>query len=353
LIRSWDTTTLLVKNGSFSRHQTEQIRTFCETRSFDVDYYPGLPRSTANRYNIVEEPHIYDGARALLGDQRKDFIQDYKFNIAPATDDRPYFFHFIKWKSIPEILSLKTKGGLSLMEWTFPTVVLTLLQAFAASLVWILLPLRFLGPMPGSRLLRSRICLYFVCLGLAFMFVEIAFIQKFILFLSHPVYAVAVVLSAFLVSAGLGSSLSKRLGRLTDKWCPSTPGLPVGVCVLGIILISVLYACGLPFIFKHFMFLEDPGRVLLSILLIGPLALLMGMPFPLGLARVAETADNLIPWSWGINGCASVTGAVLAAILAVHLGFQMVITLALILYALALAAFWKPLGDQGSRFADP
>lgn len=353
LIRSWDTTTLLVKNGAFSSRQTEQIRTFCETRSFDVDYSPGLPRSAANRYNIAEEPYIYDGARALLGDQREDFIRDYKFNIAPATDDRPYFFHFIKWRSIPEILSLKRQGGLSLMEWTFPTVVLTLLQAFLASLVWVLLPLRFLGPMPGSRSLQSRICVYFVCLGLAFMFVEIAFIQKFILFLSHPVYAVAVVLSAFLVFAGLGSSLSKRLGRLTEKWCPSRPGLPVGVCVLGIILISVLYAWGLPSIFKYFMFLEDPGRVLLSLLLIGPPALLMGMPFPLGLAQVAETAEDLIPWSWGVNGCASVTGAVLAAILAVHLGFQMVITLALILYASALAAFWKPLGEQGPRFSDP
>jgi len=342
LIRSWNTTTLLVRNGAFSHLETGQIRAFCEARSFDIDYSPGLPRSAVNRYNIIEEPLIYDGAMALLSERSRDFIRDYKFTIAPATDDRPYFFHFIKWTTLPEIFSLKKQGGLPLIEWTFPILVLTLLQAFVASLVWILLPLRFLGPMPGPKQLRSRICLYFLCLGLAFMFMEIAFIQKFILFLSHPVYAVAVVLSAFLIFAGLGSSLSRRWGCWIEGRGRSSPGVPGGLAVAGIILVSALYLLLLPPLFERFMVLSDPGKILLSIALIGPLALFMGMPFPLGLARVAETAENLIPWSWGINGCASVTGAVLATILAIHLGFRMVIGLALILYALAAAAFWKP-----------
>jgi hypothetical protein len=343
LIRSWNTTTLLVRNGGFSEFETGLIRAFCEARSFDVDYLPGLPRSSANRYNIIEEPFIYDNVMALLSDRREDFIRNYKFTIVPATDDRPYFFNSIKWATLPEIFSLKKQGGLPLIEWTFPILVLTLFQAFVASLVWILLPLRFLGPMPVSKRFRSRICLYFLCLGFAFMFMEMAFIQKFILFLSHPVYAVAVVLCAFLVFAGLGSSLSQRWSCWVEGRRRSGPGMPGGLSVAGIILVSALHFFLLPPLFERFMVLSDFGKILLSIALIGPLALFMGMPFPLGLARVAETAENLIPWSWGINGCASVTGAVLATILAIHWGFQMVIGLAMILYALAAAAFWKPL----------
>jgi SAM-dependent methyltransferase len=343
LIRSWNTTTLLVRNGAFSHLEAGQIRAFCDARSFDIDYAPWLSRSDVNRYNIIEEPLIYDGAEALLGEGRNDFIRDYKFTITPATDDRPYFFHFIKWSTLPEIVSLKEQGGLPLIEWTFPILVLTLLQAFVVSLVWILLPLRVLGPMPGSKRLRSRICLYFVCLGLAFMAMEIALIQKFILFLSHPVYAVSVVLSAFLIFAGLGSSLSRRWGCWIVGRGGSGPGMPGGLSLAGIILVSVLYVFVLSPLFERFMVSSDFGKILLSIALIGPLALFMGMPFPLGLARVAATAENLIPWSWGINGCASVTGAVLATIVAIHWGFQMVIGLALILYALAAAAFWKPL----------
>jgi spermidine synthase len=343
LIRSWNTTTLLVSNGDFSLTERERIQAFCGSRSFDIDYSPGLQRSDLNRYNVIEGPLVYDGAMALLSERRQDFIQDYKFNIAPATDDRPYFFHFIKWSTLPELLALRKQGGLPLIEWAFPILVLTLVQGLLASLLWILLPLHFLGRVPGPKHLRSRICLYFLCLGLAFMFMEIAFIQKFILFLSHPVYAVAVVLSTFLVFSGVGSSLSRKWTRWIEWQDPPAPGMPGGFSVVGIILISALYVLFLPPLFERFMVLHDFGKILLSIALIGPLALFMGMPFPLGLARVAESAEDLIPWSWGINGCASVTGAVLATIIAIQWGFRMLIGLALILYALAAAALWKPL----------
>jgi hypothetical protein len=246
---------------------------------------------------------------------------------------------------------MKKQGGLPLIEWAFPILVLTLVQAFLASLAWILLPLRYLGRMPGSRSLRTRICLYFLCLGLAFMFMEIAFIQKFTLFLSHPVYAVAVVLSSFLVFAGLGSRLSLRWDRWIEGWHPSAPGISGGSSVAGIIVCSALYVLYLPPLFEHSISLPGFCKVLASIALIGPLGLFMGMPFPLGLARVAESAESLIPWSWGINCCASVMGAVLATLFAIQWGFQMVIGLALILYALAAVVFWTFLPPAVRRFS--
>jgi hypothetical protein len=119
--------------------------------------------------------------------------------------------------------------------------------------------------------------------------------------------------------------------------------MSVGLSVAAIILFSGIYGSFLPLLFDRLMMLSEVGKVLISIVLIGPLAFFMGMPFPLGLARVGAAMESLIPWSWGINGCASVMGSILATLLAIHLGFKLVIGLALTLYAFAALAFWRPL----------
>lgn len=340
LIRSWRTTTLLVKNGAFTPDQIASIQAFCEQRSFDVVYFPGIKNSEVNRYNLLDEPYFYAGAMALLGSQREDFINRYKFYIAPATDDRPYFFHFFKWRILPEVISLKGQGGLSLMEWTYPVLVATLLQALIASIVLIMIPLRFLALPKRSQGKRGRICLYFVCLGLGFLFIEMAFIQKFILLLSHPVYAAAVVICAFLVFAGLGSNFSKRLHHLINRRQLRLKS-QIGIAISGIILLSALYLALLPSLFHYCITLPNPLKMLISVILIAPLAFCMGIPFPLGLSRVARTTPEFIPWAWGINGCASVISAVLATILAIHFGFTVVVSLAALLYALAAFSFRK------------
>ncbi len=103
LIRSWSTTTLLMKNGGFTAAERDKIRDFCAMRAFDVDHLPGEPEGDGNRFNVLEEPYLSDGVRALLGNARSEFMDRYKFAIEPATDDRPYFFHFFKWRTLPEI----------------------------------------------------------------------------------------------------------------------------------------------------------------------------------------------------------------------------------------------------------
>ena len=84
----------------------------------------------------------------------------------------------------------------------------------------------------------------------------------------------------------------------------------------------------------------SPLRILGAIVLIAPLGFAMGMPFPLGLARLAVDAESLIPWAWAINACASVVAAILATVLAIHIGFAAVIVLAVVLYAIAFVA-WR------------
>jgi SAM-dependent methyltransferase len=106
LIRGWKTATLLVKNGPLSAADVAALREFCRARSFDVEYFPGIEAAETNRYNVLDQPDFHEGALALLGRDREAFIERYKFNITPATDDRPYFFHHFKWRTLPELLAL-------------------------------------------------------------------------------------------------------------------------------------------------------------------------------------------------------------------------------------------------------
>jgi SAM-dependent methyltransferase len=343
LIRGWQTSTLLVKNGVVTKKDIAILKAFCEDRSFDVAYYPGMPASEANRYNILQQPYFYLGATALVGPDRGSFLKNYKFNLHPATDDRPYFFHFLKWRDLPEILSLRNQGGMPLLEWGYLVLIATLLQAILASIVLVLMPLWFLAretPSEPLNMSRLRVFAYFFSVGLAFLFVEIAFIQKFILFLHHPVYAVAAVLAAFLMFAGVGSAASKR-------WAGSgRHRTGVAAAVTGILVIGVAYAIALGPLIGALGWLPVWAKIVVSVGLIAPLALCMGMPFPLALSSVAIHAPALVPWAWGVNGCASVLSAVLATLLAIHFGFTAVLLMALALYGLVALVFPGPRVDR-------
>ena len=326
MIRGWKTVTLLVKNGDFSVKEIEAIREFSRARSFDLAWCPGMGAEEANRYNQLARSYFYEGAVALLGPSRQEFIDSYKFCIEPATDDRPYFFRFFKWDAAAELFALRGQGGMPLLDWSYPLLAATLVQSILASVLLILLPLAFSRcrhSLPGAP-----VALYFLAIGFAFMFVEIAFIQKFILFLAHPLYSVAVTLCAFLVFAALGSRLAER-SQAANK-------VPRAVAVLT--ALALLYLAVLPDLFRVLISLPDAAKIVISVLLIAPLSLCMGVPFPTGMTRLAATHEEAIPWAWAINGFASVVGAVLATLLAIHLGFAAVILLAILIYAAACIA---------------
>jgi len=330
VIRSWNTSTVLVKDGALTADDVDAIREFAHSRSFDTAWVPGIGASDANRFNILDQAYLYDGTVALLSEQANEFVERYKFYVAPATDNRPYYFHFFKWATLPEVIALRKVGGAALIEWGYLILIATLVQAAIAGLVLIVLPLwRVERDWPAGT--TSRMGSYFLLLGFAFLFVEMAFIQKFILFLSHPLYAVAVVLSAFLIFAGLGSAGSACLARRLEARGRS----PIVAVAGGIALLSVLYVTLLPLLFKRLIGYGDLTRIVISVVMIAPLAFSMGMPFPLGLKHVARTAPAFIPWAWGINGFASVMSAVLATLLAIEFGFTFVVLFALLLYGIA------------------
>jgi len=335
LIRGWQTSTLLIKNGEISNADINAIKDFCKRRSFDLAYYPGMPANEANRYNQLEASYFYDGTQALLGKQRDQFLHDYKFNLEPATDNRPFHFHFVKWSSLPELIKLRHRGGGALLETGYLTLVITLGLALLFSLLLILLPLIFIRQ-DTSRMVNysnTRVLSYFFALGLGFLLLEIAFLQKFILLLHHPIYAASVVLGSFLIAAGMGSAYSQRFaGQAVSKKVTTT-------AVAIIIMLGLAYLVLLEPLMQYAGSWHLVAKILLSIALIVPLGFCMGMPFPMGLSALTTNPPSLIAWAWGINGCASVISAILATLLAIHFGFNVVILLALTCYLAAAASF--------------
>jgi hypothetical protein len=328
LIRGWNTATIIVRNGDFAPRELAAIRAFCDERSLDIDYAPGLRREETNQFNVLEQPYLFDAASALLagGRTREDFYERYKFNIRPATDERPYFFHSLRWSALPELLRLRARGGMPLLEWGYLVLVAGLAQALIAALALILLPLLLLRR--GASREREpawRLILYFGAIGLGFLFIEIAFMQRLTLFLGEPLYAIAVVLSSFLVFGGLGSGASARVNARR------VPLLVAAMALVVLVLARFLPALALG--------LPELVKITISVALVAPLAFVMGMPFPLGLKRLGE-AD--IPWAWGINGTASVLSSMLATLVAVHFGFSALVASAAALYALAAFAQQLP-----------
>ena len=331
LIRGWNTSTLVVGRKPITEQQIQRLIDFCNARSFDLAYYPGIRPERANVYNILPSPYFYEGALALLGNKSGLFMDGYKFDIRPTRDDRPYFFNFFKWSSLPEILSLYRQGGFSLLELGYPVLVLTLLQALVISGALILIPLGFIRQCrPGDDAPGSwRILLYFLGIGVAFMFIEMAFIQKFMPFLGQPIHAVAIVLCGFLVFSGIGSQFA---GRLVEGG-KSAALYPIVAALIAIVLI---YLWLLPLIFSGLGAMGFVPKAAITLTLIAPLAFCMGMPFPMGLSRVSARTPGLVPWAWGINGCASLISAILATLLSVHIGFDLVLISATGIYLTAV-----------------
>ncbi|MGH6918951.1 MAG: spermidine synthase, partial [Geminicoccaceae bacterium] len=243
LIRSWETTTLLVKNGTLTPADIAAIRTFAAARSFDLAYYPGITADQVNQYNLLQEPYFFEAAQGLI-ENPEEFLARYKFDLTPATDDRPYFFDFFRWRALPELWAVSAQSGGALLDWGYLILAATLVQAALLSMILVLLPLR-LGSKTRPGAGRGRIALYFGAIGLAFLFIEIASIQRFTLFLAHPLYAIGVVLAGFLLFAGLGSGVAPALERRLAGRRTSA----LALAIAAIVLLAIVYILALPPLF--------------------------------------------------------------------------------------------------------
>jgi hypothetical protein len=342
MIRSTLTTTALAFKQAVTASDMAVVRDFCKKRGFDLVYLPGAPLSEreTNRFYQIDGNPYYVGAQALLGPDREKYLHASLFDLRAPTDDQPYFFHLFKWSTLGQLREKYGVGSNNFLELGYLMLAAGFVQTVVLALIFIVLPL-----MPGLRTLRRATgkgaCLgYFLMIGMGFMLLEMGFVQKLVLYLAHPIYAAAVVISSFLVFAGLGSHCSKAWGPRHNRTVLAAMGVVVifaGAYLLGIDRwLGVTAAWGVL------------GRCLVAAATIAPLAFAMGHMFPLGLHRAAQKNPALVPWSWAINGFASVAATAAAPLLAMEFGFAWLVVVAVVCYV-AAACFFILIGAPGTQ----
>lgn len=324
----------LMKKSAFTKEEVANIDRLVAQTYVSVD---SARRPVEKVYDPYSEigPGIY--REILTADNLADIYKRYPFQIEPATDDKPFFNQHIRWSSIGlnsfgDIFSQGNPNAARMALENKPvaevTLIVLLLQSTLVAALLILYPLvRY--SRNGFRFTdKWRYLGYFAALGLGFIMIEIAFIQRFTLYLGQPVYTLAVIIAGLLLFTGAGSYLTDKLDiqshTLTKRYLPMLLGV--------LVLTSILT----PLLFKATLQWSLSWRILLTLVLLAPLGLLLGMPFPTGIKTVGKESAAFIPWAWGINGFFTVIGSVSALILGMIFGFKIVILLAGCCYLLAM-----------------
>jgi hypothetical protein len=330
--RTLRTMTFVSSLRPFTSEELEITRDFLSRRNYDPVYLYDIQPEELNRYNVLETPLYHDLFADILAD-REEVYGDYRFDIRPPTDDRPFFYHYFKWRQTPEILAALGYNWQPFGGSGYFVLLALLIVVILASAVLIIGPLllrretKTIDHTVDIPRWRPRVFIYFAALGLAFLFVEIPLAQRFILVLDQPVTALATVLFAILLFSGLGSLSSRR-------W-------PLIWGFVALIALIALYPILLESLSGLALGLPEWGRIAIVVLAIAPLGFLMGLPFAGGLRVVEDNESALVPWAWAINGTFSVISSILAVMIALSWGFSAVMWLGAVAYGVALLTFRK------------
>jgi hypothetical protein len=306
---------MMVRLKPFAPDEVERLAAFAEENQFQAWALPGIPTRSFHASFLRAPPA-----------ERERLLANYPLIMSPTTDDKPFFFNFYRWRNLLDNLDEVDVGH------TLATgqIILGLILLFSVLLsVGLILAPLFVFQRKGLPTQgRWGLVVFFAGIGLAFIFVEISFVQRFVLFLGYPTYSLTVVLASLLTSSGIGSYLTGR-----TRVPPERRLLPLLGAVAAI---SLLYLLLLPVLFQAFLGSSLALRVVIASVALLPLGLAMGTFFPTGIQIVRRSHESFVPWAWGINGCASVVGTVLAVVLAMSLGFRTVTLIAVGIYALAV-----------------
>jgi spermidine synthase len=350
---------VMIKNEPFSKKQIAKL----SEQSRRLDFQPlvlgnkGLPTW-----------------RTIVGEdrpERTELIASLPYRIDAIRDDSPFFFCQYRWRDLFRIGTGDLGPAHTSPLGQLVLAVLLLLLSLM-SVVFILGPLFLFrrraivttesqkstadssksagveaAVEPGARRggfgRTLGILGYFLAIGLGFMLFEISLIQRFILYLGYPTYSLSVVLFALLTFLGIGSYLSRFwVGK-------ERIALPTAFVVLAGFTLFLIY--GLPALQDWTLDQSLTVRVVITLIILAPLGITLGIFFPLGIRRANALHRDLVPWAWGINGCASVTAAVLAVVLAMSHGFVFVWILSLFIYLIGIASIYGQFNaeSQSSR----
>jgi len=314
--------TFIFKKSEFTDEEVRQVEIIASQNNFQLLYTP-----------LTQPDNIF--TQMVRAQDPATVWNAFETNVNPTYDNNPFFFNSLRLSNMLETL----KGSNEWRKTNLGTKILFALFGITTVLVilFIILPLIFVRNRAVTGNLEGRMSylFYFACLGAGFIIVEMAMIQKFILFLGHPVYSLAVILFSLLTFCALGSYLTGRINQ---------ENLRKTLVKLLFVLVGVtfLYILLLPMIFYGLVWLPLVARIIISVLLMAPLALLMGMPMPIGIKLLRKQTPQIIPWAWGVNGAASVMGSVAALVIAILTGFNQALIIGAAIYLLSAFFITRP-----------
>lgn len=391
------TATVLYKRDGFTPAEIELLNAHTKAMSFDAIYYPGLKVDTGDLKQILQdyrdqfffagqahdptapaetEPNdkpppgantmgapgateaVADGPppapvvpatvlgrlawHYLINGGWQQVADEYVFDTRILTNHQPYFAAYIK---VPDLLKFTDRLELVQDEWGYLLLWATLGIATVFALTLVLFPVVFgwrtiFSHYPG----KAGTMLYFLCLGLGYIIVEVGMISHFILALSNATVSASVLITGMLVFSGIGSFFSERYLDRARSFMPKV--------FLAIFAILAVYAFTIDYALDWIGTLPYALRILLCLLIVFPPAFLMGFPMPTAMTLLGRLGkDHMFLWAWGINGCFSVIGAALVPIVATSFGLPAVVLVGAFAYLIALPAFFSvimPLQPQAT-----
>ena len=329
--------TFLLKKTPFTAAEVNRLRDVAAELRFNVLYAPSFPPdskgalsaagadSTADEW--IDGTATLDYARLILAPDREQFYAAYPQDIRPTTDDRPFFFHTTKLAD-----QFDVAFGRSMLFGNGLSALLTLMGISGALVV-----LFVLGPLAVTAGNRPPGWLawlgYFGALGAGFMLIEVAVLQRFVLLLGHPVFALTVTLFSLLLGTGMGAALSRRLAGPRLK--RSTALTIAGIAIIGVVCVAgvtPLVNWAIPF--------ARPVRIAIAVTVLVPIGMVLGVPMPAGIQLLRARAPQMLTWAWGMNGALSVVGATLAIFIAMNWGFHVTLLVASATYLMGLGCLF-------------
>ncbi len=318
-IRGWGAQdTVLISRKPFAASDISRVRAGLRDSRMEAVYLPG--DSPGNSF-----------AGLLRTPDPDSFFDKYPYDVTPIGDDRPFFFYTVQPRDIWNFVSTASKTSADYkINRAVPLLFSVVGVSLLATAVILVLP-RFLL---GSRLPRDKhvfgFLFYFLFIGAGYILIQVALIQKFVLFLGHPTYALTVIIFSMLVASGVGSYFSRRIIAGDDaRWRLVLGGVTLLVITLAFIAAPLT---------TWLVGLALPVKIGLTALLIAPAAFLMGMPFPTGLARLEKMHSASVRWAWSLNAASSVLGSAGAIFLAIYIGLRLTLVLGAVCYLGALLA---------------
>lgn len=313
--------TMMVSTSPFSDADLATFSAAAERDSVRVLYAPGLATSPATG----ADPLL---ARLTAGPSLDDVLAGLPYDASPTTDNRPFFFYHLRLGDLGSAFHRNAVGQLNNVGVIL--LVLMLGLSLVATLAFVIAPLVAFRrrELAGDGVAKLRLVAAFACLGLGFILVELGFMQQFVLFLGHPVYALAVVLSTLLISSGLGAGASERLtARLGAR--------AQGKLTLALAAMLAVYGLALSPLFGALIGLSLPLRIALAVLLVAQPGFLMGTFVPASVRAANALGPGMVAWGWGVNGATSVVGSVAAVMLSMNAGFTAALLVGVAIYLCA------------------